>query len=166
MHSFIFKMLRVSSLSEELSDEDIGVLAQFITVRDYGPKEIILKPGDVDLQDMLLILGSDEMEASATANGQKVVFSVLKPGDMAGVIGFTGGDTMHISAVVAAKTDCRVLLLDRTRFETILTTHPAIVYYLMRGMMRQMHGFVRRMNTHAVQKSNDAFKTGGRYIHV
>ena len=159
----VLRALRDSSLSDELRDAEIDALAKFITVRDYKAGESILKPGDMELQDTLLILGSGAVEATATTGGEKVTLHLLKPGDLAGIIGFVGGNAMQISAMVVAKTDSKVLLLDRARFETLLNTQPAIVYYVMRGIVRHVHGIVRRMNMQSVQMSNYIFKQGGRY---
>lgn len=159
----ILQALRDSSLSDELRDAEIAALAEFITVREYKAGESILKPGDLELQDTLLLLGSGEVEATAATGGEKVTLHLLKPGDLAGIIGFVGGNAMQISATVVAKTDSKVLLLDRARFETLLNTHPAIVYYVMRGIVRHVHGIVRRMNMQSVQMSNYIFKQGGRY---
>jgi CRP-like cAMP-binding protein len=161
--ALVLQALRDSSLSDELRDAEIEVLAKFITVRDYKAGDSILKPDDSELQDTLLILGSGEVEATATAGGEKVTLHLLKPGDLAGIIGFVGGSAMQISATVVAKTDSKVLLLDRARFESLLNTNPAIVYYVMRGIVRHVHGIVRRMNMQSVQMSNYIFKQGGRY---
>lgn len=161
--NLVLQALRDSSLSDELRDAEIDVLAKFITVRDYKAGESILKPGDAELQDTLLILGSGEVEATATTGGEKVTLHLLKPGDLAGIIGFVGGNAMQVSATVVAKTDSKVLLLDRAHFESLLNTHPAIVYYVMRGIVRHVHGIVRRMNMQSVQMSNYIFKQGGRY---
>ena len=159
----ILQALRNSSLSEELRDSEIDALAKIITVRDYKAGESILKPGDDTLKDTLLILGSGEVEATATTGGEKVTLHLLKPGDLAGIIGFVGGSSMQISATVVAKTDSQVLLLDRVHFESLINTQPAVVYYVMRGIVRHVHGIVRRMNMQSVQMSNYIFKQGGRY---
>ena len=159
----ILQALRNSSLSEELRDSEIDALARLIVVRDYKAGESILKPGDDALKDTLLILGSGEVEATATTGGEKVTLHLLKPGDLAGIIGFVGGSAMQISATVVAKTDSKVLLLDRIRLESLLNTQPAIVYYVMRGIVRHVHGIVRRMNFQSVEMSNYIYKQGGRY---
>ena len=161
----VLQALRNSTLSEELRDAEIDALANLIEVRDYKAGEAILKPGDNvnKLNDALLILGSGEVEATATTGGEKVTLHLLKPGDLAGIIGFVGGNSMQISATVAAKVDSKVLVLDRARFETILNTQPAIAYYVMRGIVRHVHGIVRRMNMQSVQMSNYIYKQGGRY---
>ena len=69
----------------------------------------------------------------------------------------------QISATVIAKTDCNVLLLERSKFESLLNTQPAIVYYVMRGIVRHTHGIVRRMNTETAVMSNYIYKTKGRF---
>ena len=159
----ILQALCNSSLTEELRDSEIELLADCITVRDYRAGETILKPGDSELKDTLLILGNGDVEATATAGGEQMTLHLLKPGDLAGIIGFVGGNVMQISATVVARTDSKVLLLDRRRFESLINTQPAIVYYVMRGIVRNVHGIVRRMNMQSVEMSNYVFKQGGRY---
>ncbi len=159
----ILQALRNSTLSEELRDSEVELLASFITLREYKAGDSILKPGDTELKDTLLILGSGDVEATATAGGEKMTLHLLQPGDLAGIIGFVGGNVMQISASVVAKTDSKVLLLDRVRFESLLNTNPAIVYYVMRGIVRNVHGIVRRMNMQSVEMNNYMFKQGGRY---
>ncbi|MGA8149215.1 MAG: cyclic nucleotide-binding domain-containing protein [Gallionellaceae bacterium] len=159
----ILQALRNSSLTEELRDSEIELLASYITVREYKAGETILKPGDSELKDTLLILGSGDVEATATTGGEQMTLHLLKPGDLAGIIGFVGGNMMQISATVVAKTDSKVLLLDRVRFESLLNVQPAIVYYVMRGIVRNVHGIVRRMNMQSMEMSNYVFKQGGRY---
>ena len=88
---------------------------------------------------------------------------LLQPGDLAGIITFAGGNVAQISATVVAKTDCKVLLLERSKFEALLNTQPAVVYYVMRGIVRHVHGIVRRMNTETVEMSNYIYKTKGRF---
>ena len=103
------------------------------------------------------------MEATATLGGEKATLHLLQPGDLAGIITFVGGTAAQISATVVAKSNCKVLLLERSRFETFLSTNPAIVYYVMRGIVRHVHGIVRRMNMQSVEMSNYIFQQGGRY---
>ena len=159
----ILQTLRISTLTEELRDYEVVLLASCITVRDYKEGDLILKPGDTELKDTLLMLGSGEVEATATTGGEKMTLHLLQPGDLAGIIGFVGGNVMQISATITAKTDSRVLLLDRVRLESLLNTNPAIVYYVMRGIVRNVHGIVRRMNMQSVEMTNYVFKQGGRY---
>jgi CRP-like cAMP-binding protein len=159
----ILNTLHNSSLTDELRDSEIDLLASCITVRDYKAGDVILAPGDTELRDTLLILASGDVEAVAVTGGEKMTLHMLKPGDLASIIGFVGGNVMQISANIIAKTDSKLLLLDRIRFETLLNTHPAIVYYVMRGLVRSTHGIARRVNMQSTELSNYMFKQGGRY---
>ncbi|MDP2806202.1 MAG: cyclic nucleotide-binding domain-containing protein [Gallionellaceae bacterium] len=162
-YNLIMETLRNSTLTEELRDAEIEQLATLITVRDYKAGEYILQPGEADLKCSLLILASGDVEANANTGGEKMTLHMLTQGDLAGIIGFVGGNVMQISATTVAKSDSKVLVLERVRFESLLNTQPAIVYYVMRGLARYIHGIVRRMNTQSVEMSNYIHKTGGRY---
>lgn len=160
----ILQALRNSTLSEELRDSEIDALADLIVVTDFAAGDILVQPGDNSrMKDTLLILGRGEVEANAVIGGEKMTLHLLKPGDLAGIIGFVGGSATQVSATVIAKTDSKVLLLDRARFESLLNSQPAIVYYVMRGIVRHVHGIVRRMNMQSVEMSNYIYKQGGRY---
>jgi CRP-like cAMP-binding protein len=162
-NELVLNALRNSTLSEELRDSEIELLASLINVREYKAGQSILKPGDTELKDALLILGSGDVEATANTGGEQMTLHMLQTGDLAGIIGFVGGNVMQISATTVAKTDSKVLVLERARFESLLNSQPAIVYYVMRGIVRHVHGIVRRMNTQSVEMNNYIHKTHGRY---
>lgn len=159
----IMNILRNSDLTSELRDAEIEVLASIITVHDYKAGEYLLRPDDTKLEKTLMILGAGEVEATATVRGEKATLHLLQPGDIAGIITFAGGDATQISATVQVKKDSKVLLLERSQFESLLNSNPAIVYYVMRGVVRHVHGIVRRMNMQSVEMSNYIHRTGGRY---
>ena len=159
----ILQTLRNSTLTEELRDAEIEALASIITVQDFKKGEFLLQPGDSKLRNALMILGTGQVEATATLGGEKATLHLLQPGDLAGIITFVGGTAAQISATVVAQSNCKVLLLERSRLVSFLSTNPAIVYYVMRGVVRHVHGIVRRMNMQSVEMSNYIFQQGGRY---
>jgi CRP/FNR family transcriptional regulator, cyclic AMP receptor protein len=162
-HELILKTLHNSNLTEELRDAEIEALANIMSVHEYKAGEYLLQPGDTRLNKTLMVLAEGEVEATATVAGENVTLHLLQPGDIAGIITFVGGDVSQISATVLVKKDCKMLLLERSRFENLLNTNPAIVYYIMRGLVRHVHGIVRRMNMQSVEMSNYIHRTGGRY---
>lgn len=162
-HDLILTTLHNSNLTEELRDAEIEALANIMSVREYKAGEYLLQPGDTRLNKTLMILAEGEVEATASVAGENVTLHLLQPGDIAGIITFVGGDVTQISATVLVKQDCKMLLLERARFENLLNTNPAIVYYIMRGLVRHVHGIVRRMNMQSVEMSNYIHRTGGRY---
>ena len=159
----ILQTLRNSTLTEELRDAEIELLANIITVHEYKAGEYLLQPGNSTLRNTLMILATGEVEATATLNSEKATLHLLQPGDLAGIITFVGGSAAQISATVIAKTNSKMLLLDRSRLESFLSTNPAIVYYVMGGIVRHVHGIVRRMNMQSVEMSNYIHHHGGRY---
>ena len=159
----IIQTLHNSTLTEELRDAEIESLARIIEIKDYKAGDILVQPGDARLKNALIILASGEVEAVATIGKEQVTLHLLEPGDLAGIITFVGGNVAQISATVTAKSDSKVLILDRSKFETLLNSQPAIVYYVMRGVVRHTHGIVRRMNMQSVEMSNYIHQTHGRY---
>jgi CRP-like cAMP-binding protein len=161
--SLILQTLNNSNLTEELRDAEIETLARLFEVKEFKKGASLLRPGEEQLKNSLIVLASGEVEATVTLGGEQAVLHLLQPGDLAGIITFAGGNVSQISATVIAKTDSKVLLLERSKFEALLNTQPAIVYYVMRGIVRHTHGIVLRMNTETVEMSNYIYKTKGRF---
>lgn len=161
--SLVLKTLNNSTLTEELRDAEIEIFAKLFEIKEYKKGDSLLRPGEERLKNSLIVLASGEVEATATLGGEQATLHLLQPGDLAGIITFAGGDVSQISATVVAKTDCKVLLLERSKFESLLNSQPAIVYYVMRGVVRHTHGIVRRMNAQSVEMSNYIYRTAGRF---
>ncbi len=159
----IIQTLHNSTLTEELRDSEIEMLARIIEVKEYKAGDVLVQPGNDRLKNALIILASGDVEATANVGGEQAVLHLLQPGDLAGIITFVGGNVAQISATTVAKTDSKVLVLERSKFESLLNTQPAIVYYVMRGIVRHTHGIVRRMNMQSVEMTNYIHQTHGRY---
>jgi CRP/FNR family cyclic AMP-dependent transcriptional regulator len=159
----IIQALHNSTLTEELRDAEIESLARIMEIKEFKAGDVLVQPGDDRLKNALIILASGEVEAIATVGEEQVTLHLLEPGDLAGIITFVGGNAAQISATVTAKSDSKVLVLERTKFESLINSQPAIVYYVMRGVVRHVHGIVRRMNTQSVEMSNYIHRTHGRY---
>lgn len=161
--NLIMMTLRNSTLTEELRGFEAEQLASVVELREYKAGEQIISPQKPELKCALLILCSGGIEANTVAEGEKVTRSITEPGDLANIIGFVGGNIMEVTATTVAKEDSNVLVIERTRFESLINTNPAVVYYVMRGVTRYVHGIVRSINTQSVEMSNYIHKVGGRY---
>lgn len=160
--SLVIDTLRASPITEELSDAEVEILAELFEVQDYRAGDVIVKPND-EQSDNLYILASGDIEVRIESTVEKAVIHVLKPGDLAGMITFAGGAASQISATLYAVGPTKVLSMQRLRFESLLNSHPRLVYHVMRGIIRNMHGIVRRVNSESAELSNYIYKTGGRY---
>jgi CRP/FNR family cyclic AMP-dependent transcriptional regulator len=94
---------------------------------------------------------------------EESIIHVLKPGELAGIITFVGGAASDISATLYAVGKTKVLSMARADFENLINSHPMIVYKVMRGVVRNVHGIVRRVNSQSAELSNYIYKTHGRY---
>ena len=158
----ILKALHNSGLVENLRDFEINVLANLFTVRYFEVKELIAELDD-SLKDALMVLIEGEVEISAMVDNEPVSLHLEAPGDLARIISFVGGDVMSVSARINVRRDSAVLLLRRSKLETLLHTHPSIVYCVMRNLIRHMHGVARRKNAENAEMSNYIYRINGRY---
>ena len=160
--SLVLDTLRISTITEELSDAEIEILAGLFEVQDYKAGGAIVKPGDKQ-PDNLYILAHGNIEVKIESSGEDSTIHVLKPGDLAGIITFVGGADSDISASLYAVGNTKVLSMARAKFETLINSHPMMVYKVMRGVVRNVHGIVRRVNTQSAELSNYIYRTHGRY---
>jgi CRP-like cAMP-binding protein len=159
----VLRALHNSRLVENLRDFEINVLASLIAVRYFEVKEFIVELDDDSLKDALMILVEGEVEVSAMVENEPVSLHLESPGDLARIISFVGGNMMNISASIKVKKDSAVLLLQRSKLETLLHSHPSIVYCVMRNLVRHMHGVARRKNAEKEEMSNYFYRMHGRY---
>jgi CRP-like cAMP-binding protein len=154
--------LRNSTITEELNDAEVEIIEGLFEVQDYKSGEIIVQPGDKQ-PDNLYILAHGDIEVRIASGNEESIIHVLKPGDLAGIITFVGGAASDISATLYAVGKTKVLSMARAEFEKLINTHPMIVYKVMRGVVRNVHGIVRRVNSQSAELSNYIYKTHGRY---
>lgn len=160
--SLVIDTLRTSTITEELSDAEVEILAGLFEIKDYKMGEVIAQPG-VENHDNLFILAHGDIEVKILSGSEEATIHVLKPGDLAGMITFAGGEASQVSATLYSVGNTKVLSLDRAKFETLINSHPMIVYRVMRGVVRDVHSIVRRMNVQSNELSNYIFRSHGRY---
>mgnify|MGYP001599369693 CR=1 FL=1 len=160
--ALVIDTLRISTITEELCDAEVEILAGLFEVKDYKAGQVIVRPGD-EHPDNLYILAHGDIEVKIESSGEDSTIHVLKPGDLAGIITFVGGAATDISATLCAIGNTKVLSMERARFETLINSHPMMVYKVMRGVVRNVPGIVRRVNSQSAELSNYIYRTRGRY---
>jgi len=159
----VMKALFNSRLVENLRDFEIDVLASLFTIQYFEISEFNAELDDDTLKDSLMILVEGDIEVSAFVGNEPVSLHLEVPGGLARIMSFVGGNMMNISAKIKMRKDSAVLLLQRTKLETLLYSHPSIVYCVMRNLVRHVHGVARRKNAEKEQLSNYFFRMNGRY---
>lgn len=149
-----------SPFGAELEAEEIKALAGVLTTRKLKENEILIKEGTTD--DTLHVVINGRLAATRNTGGDEyVTLHVLHEGDIAGAMGFIDG-TEH-SATLRAQSNTDVYSLERSAFESLLETHPALVYKVMRSIIRSVHSTLLRMNRQFVEMNNYIMKEHGRY---
>lgn len=152
--------LRKSKLAAELTDEQCRVLAGLVTLRDLADGEILVREGQSDNHLYSIVSGLLRVVRNA-GNPEAVSLFTIDAGDFADELSFMDGSTHYASLVASGAT--RVIGLEREKLESLLATHPVIVYRVMRAIIRAVHQIQRQLSTQSVELSNYIYKQHGRY---
>ena len=155
-----YDVVRSSPLTVELSDEQSVILAGLVEGRNLKDGDILIQEGEVSNELYVIVTGNVAVTRKS-GNGDLITLHVLRQRDLAGELGFLDG--LEHSATLRAIGPTEVFSLGRDRLESLLESHPRIVYFVMRAVFREVHGILRRMNIQHVELSNYISKQHGRY---
>jgi CRP-like cAMP-binding protein len=154
------RALRESKLAADLREEECAVLAKLVDVRELKDGEILVREGSADERLYVVAAGALGV-VKYLESDTRLTVATLGPGDLAGEMGFVDG-TSYQSSLVALG-NARVLSLARSDLESLLATHPPVVYHVMRAIIRTIHVVQRRLSQQAVELSNYIYKQHGKY---
>jgi CRP-like cAMP-binding protein len=148
-----------SALGKDLDRQDCEALITVMGSRHLKDGEVLVKEGDADTT--LFILVDGRITVNSKVGGKETTVYTMKVGECAGTRAFV--DRARRQATLRAVGEATVYTLDPKDFESLLETHPRVVYKFMRGLFRMTHINLMRMNAETQQLSNYIHKTGGRY---
>lgn len=153
-------LIEHSTLTNDLNPDQCAALSEITTVQKINSGDALIEQGEID--DSLHIVGEGTLAVERQlSGGENITLRILKPGDLAGAMGFVDG-TEH-TATLRAIGDTSVVTLKRHDLETVLHSNPELVYGVMRGVVRSVHKIMRDMNLQHVELNNYITKTHGRY---
>ena len=155
-----YDALRPTRLAAELSDDECHVLANLVTLRNLKQGEVLAHEGTVD-NHLYVILRGNLGIVKGAGSAHEVTINTLSTGDFVGEMGFMDGSELYASKVALG--DTRVLGLEREKLESLLLTHPVIVYRVMRAIILVVHQIQRRLSMQQAELSNYIYKQHGRY---
>ena len=158
----VLRALHNSRLVENLRDFEVNVFASLLTIQYFEVSELVAEL-DNSLKDALMILVEGDVEVNAMVGNESVLLHLKAPGDLARIISFIGGNIVDISARITVRKKSAVLLLQRSRLESLLHSHPSIVYCVMRNLIQHVHGVARRKNAENKELTNYVYRINGRY---
>ena len=156
----LVEALRHSRLGAELSEQQTRTLAEQIRFRDLEPDEVLVDEGTSDNHLYVIVRGALGVVRNA-GSPERVTLLTLTAGDLVGELSFID-ETRHYASLVAVG-PTRVFGLERERLESLLSTHPEIVYRVMRAIVRTVHEIQRRISMHSAELTNYIYKQHGKY---
>jgi len=155
-----YDALKGSKLASELSDQQLDTLASLVTFRDLADGEVLVAEGTSDDHLYVLLQGALGVVRCAGKPEATTLFT-LTAGDLIGELSFIDATPHYASLVALGPT--RVFGLERAKLESLLGSHPQVVYRVMRAIVRTTHQIQRRLSMHALELSNYISKQHGRY---
>jgi CRP-like cAMP-binding protein len=155
-----YRVIRQSSLGQELSEEECRTLASIMSIRRLKDGEILVHEGEAN-NTMHIVTGGKLEVTTTTEEGEPVTLYVLKTGEFAGTRAFV--DRTSRKATLRALGETEVYVLDPDPFEALLDDHPHLVFNVMRAIFRTVHNTLMRIDMENVQLVNYINRQHGRY---
>jgi CRP-like cAMP-binding protein len=152
--------MKGSRLAAELTDEQLQVLSGIVALRTLAAGEVLVPEGTSDNHLYVLVSGTLAVVRGAKT-AEPVTLFTLAQGDFVGELSFIDA-TPHFASVMAAA-PARVFGLEREKLESLLGSHPEVVYRVMRAIVRTTHQIQRRLSMQSTELTNYIYKQHGRY---
>jgi CRP/FNR family transcriptional regulator, cyclic AMP receptor protein len=152
--------VRGSPLARDMTDEQTAVLARLLSLESFQAKQVLAREGTTDNHLYVVVDGSLGV-VKHLGVADETLLATLGSGDFAHELGFLDGAERYASLV--ASTDARVLVLEREKLESLIDTHPRILYAVMCAIVRTVHRVQMRLSMQASELTNYIFKQHGRY---
>ncbi len=151
--------LRHSLLGAELDPGEVQVLAERMGVVALHDGEMLVTEGERRRTLFLLAQGALCVGRSGTDCEEKLY--QMRIGECAGTRAFIDGTPRKVS--LRAIGEVQALSLEPEDFESLVETHPWLVYKVMRAFFRITHANLMHVNFQSDELRNYLLKSGGRY---
>jgi CRP-like cAMP-binding protein len=152
--------VKASRLAEGLSDEQVKVLSGVLRLQPVQAQQVLAREGDADNRLYAVVQGSLVIVKHAGTPDETTLVT-LGVGDFAHELGFLDGAERYASLIAAAPG--QVLVLEREGLESLIDTHPRILYSVMCAIVRTVHRIQTRLSVQASELTNYIVKQHGRY---
>lgn len=151
--------LRGSVLGTELDETEARVLMGLMGVVTLEPGELLI--ADDEQRRTLFLLTEGRLCVCRSVGGAEEALYLMRPGECAGTRSFVDGSPRK--AALRSHGRSTVLTLEPEDFESLIETHPHLVYKVMRAIFRITHANLMRVNHESTELRNYVLKSGGRY---
>jgi ribosome-associated toxin RatA of RatAB toxin-antitoxin module/CRP-like cAMP-binding protein len=152
--------VQASRLAQDLSPEQQAVFAGVVGLATFRDKDVLAREGASDNHLYEVVAGTLGV-VKQHGTPHETLLATLHPGEFAHELGFLDGAERYASLV--ASSDAQVLVLEREKLESLIDSHPRIVYRVMAAIVRTVHRVQTRLAMQSAELTNYIFKQHGRY---
>ena len=135
-----------------LDDDELAVLAQQVELRDFPAKQRIYKLGDPHGPACVMLSGAVEVTL-IDEDGQEVVFSEPKHGDVFGFASMLEGTEHRTTAIATEPTTC--IEVDRNDISVLLSRKPQAGLDMLTVLAGEIHNAQRVISGRAYRNPNE-----------
>ena len=127
--------------------DEVGgtLISKLLKVRDFKPGEMIYREGESGNNNLNIIERGKVRVERITVEGDQFPFATLKKGQGFGIMSFLDG-RKH-DATTVAEEETQLLVLERSEFDKLAETHPAIALKILWNIAIDLAALVRNMNS-------------------
>jgi CRP/FNR family transcriptional regulator/CRP/FNR family cyclic AMP-dependent transcriptional regulator len=129
-------LLKGVELFSELSEEQLGMIANLVIVKNFNRDETVVLEGDDSVQALYLIATGSVQVYMTGIDGRETILSFLERGDFFGEMSLIDGEPR--SASVRTVTDATLLVIHRESFLSLLRKSPEIAMALMSELCKRL----------------------------
>ena len=129
-------LLKGVELFSELNEEQLGMIANLVIVKNYNRDETVVLEGDDSVQALYLIASGSVQVYMTGIDGRETILSFLERGDFFGEMSLIDGEPR--SASVRTVTDATLLVIHRESFLSLLRKSPEIAMALMGELCKRL----------------------------
>lgn len=152
--------VQASRLAQDLTPEQRAVFAGVVSLATFRAKDVLAREGASDNHLYEVVEGTLGV-VKQLGTPAETLLATLHPGEFAHELGFLDGAERYASLM--ASSDARVLVLEREKLESLIDTHPRIVYRVMAAIVRTVHRVQTRLAMQSEELRNYIYKQHGRY---
>jgi CRP-like cAMP-binding protein len=156
----VLQAVRHSRLALDLDADQSAVLAGLLTLQSYEPQQLLAAEGQTDNRLYAVVDGSLGV-VKHRGTPDETLLAQLKPGEFAHELGFLDGAPRYASLVALEKS--QALVLEREKLESLIDTHPRVLYRVMCAIVQAVHRVQTRLSMQALELTNYVYKQHGRY---
>ena len=138
-------LLKGVELFSELNEEQLGLIANLVVVKNLNRDETVVLEGDDSVQALYLIATGSVQVYMTGIDGRETILSFLERGDFFGEMSLIDGEPR--SASVRTVTDAKLLVIHRESFLSLLRKTPEIAMSLMSELCKRLRKANRQIGS-------------------